>query len=60
MPKLRYVGPIDEIEIAATGQVVKRDGTVEVTQQLAASLLEQPENWERAGSKTSTSEEGEQ
>lgn len=34
-----------EREIAATGDVVKPDGTVEVDKDLGESLCEQPDNW---------------
>ena len=47
--EIRYVGPHDEVGIAATGQIVARDGTVHVDDdELAAALLEQPDNWQPA------------
>ncbi len=45
MPQRVYVGPHDEVEIAATGQVVARGTAVEVDAELAALLDEQPTNW---------------
>lgn len=45
--EIRYVGPHDEVGIAATGQIVARGGTVHVDDdELAAALLEQPDNWQ--------------
>lgn len=47
MKKLRYVGPSDEVQIAATGQIVQRGHQVEVEDdELAKALLEQ-DVWER-------------
>lgn len=43
---IRYVGPYDVVEIAATGQVCDRGGTVDVDDELAERLLEQPDNWQ--------------
>jgi hypothetical protein len=39
--KVTYNGPIDAVEIAATGQVVERGQTVEVPDDLGKSLCEQ-------------------
>lgn len=48
MKKIRYVGPSDEVQIAATGQIVERGHQVEIEDdELAKSLLQQEENWER-------------
>jgi hypothetical protein len=48
MKKIRYIGPEDEVQIAATGQVVPRNHQVEIDDDdLAKSLLEQKDNWER-------------
>lgn len=49
--KVKYVGPIDEVEVTATGAVVKRGGTVEVPDDIGESLLEQAD-WEKPGAKT--------
>lgn len=47
MKKIRYVGPFDQIQIAATGQVVEQNHQVEIEDdELAKSLLEQTDNWE--------------
>lgn len=45
--RIAYVGPFDAVEIAETAQVVERGGTVEVTEDLALRLLDQPSNWSR-------------
>lgn len=45
MPHRIYVGPHDEVELAATGQVVRRGEPVEVDPDLAEQLDEQPANW---------------
>lgn len=50
--KIRYVGPHDEVEIAATGDVVKQNNQVEVDSDLAKSLLQQSV-WEKADAKKS-------
>jgi hypothetical protein len=39
--KVTYNGPIDAVEIAATGHVVERGQTVEVPDDLGKSLCEQ-------------------
>lgn len=38
MPQRTYVGPHDEVELAATGQVVRRGEPVEVDAALAEQL----------------------
>ena len=43
--KIRNVSGFDRM-IAATGQTVEADGTVEVSDELGRSLCEQPANWE--------------
>ena len=46
MPRIRYVGPYDAVEVPALGVVVERDAEVDVADDdLAASLLEQSDNW---------------
>lgn len=45
MPHRTYVGPHDEVEIAATGQTVRRGDAVEVDSDLAELLDQQPQNW---------------
>lgn len=49
--KVRYVGPQAEVEIAATGDLVKQGHQVEVDSELAKSLLEQQDVWEKADRK---------
>lgn len=45
--EIRYVGPHDEVGIAATGQIVARDAVVVIDDaELSAALLEQPDNWQ--------------
>lgn len=47
--RIKYVGPCgDGVEIAATGQVVAKGEVVDVSDELGAGLLEQPENWQPA------------
>jgi len=49
--KLTYIGPHDEVEIEVAPNKwadVKSEGTIEVGDQLAESLLEQPDNWKPA------------
>lgn len=48
--KLKYVGPFDQVEIAATGQWVEQGKTVEVEDAVAKSLLEQS-IWEKVPNK---------
>lgn len=45
MPNRVYVGPHDEVELAATGALVRRGESVEVDADLAEQLDAQPENW---------------
>jgi hypothetical protein len=45
MARRVYVGPHDEVEIAATGDVVRRGESVEVDAELADLLDAQPDNW---------------
>jgi hypothetical protein len=40
-----YVGPHDEVEVAATGDIVRRGEAVDVPEELAQQLDEQPDNW---------------
>lgn len=56
MPKIKYVGVHDEVEIADIGAVCKQGGTVDVPAELAGKpptkddpgegLLAQPDNWQ--------------
>lgn len=59
MKKLTYIGPHDEVEVEVAPNKwaeVKNKGTIEVGDQLAESLLEQPDNWKPA-TKTTKSQE---
>jgi hypothetical protein len=48
MKKIRYVGPNESVQISATGQTVQQNHQVEIEDdELAKSLLEQEDNWER-------------
>lgn len=56
--EIRYCGPHDVVEIAATGQVVARGDTVDVADaELAAALLEQPDNWQPTKAKAAAKPE---
>lgn len=60
LKKITYVGPFDEVEIEAPlggWLTCKRSGTVEVPADLAASLLEQADNWSSSTTKTTTTGE---
>ena len=46
-----YVGPLDAVEIAATGDVVERGKSVEVDRELAEALAAQSD-WKVPGVKT--------
>lgn len=48
--KVKYTGPSAEVEIAATGDVVERGNTVEVSDELGKSLCEQ-DIWEKVSTK---------
>jgi hypothetical protein len=52
MPHRTYVGPHDEVELAATGQVVSRGDSVEVDADLAEQLDAQPDNWAKPNTKS--------
>lgn len=43
--KVRYVGPLDEVEVAGVAETVVKGRLIEVPSELAARLLEQPDNW---------------
>lgn len=45
MRTLIYTGPLEGVEVAATGQTVPYGGTVEVDDALAESLLAQADVW---------------
>lgn len=57
MKKIRYVGPEESIQIAATSQWVQNNHQVEIEDDdLAKSLLEQTDNWERVTAKKESSD----
>ncbi len=43
--EVTYIGPLDAVEIASTGQIVERDETVDVSAEIGAGLLEQTDAW---------------
>lgn len=45
MPRIVYVGPIDEVDIPLVGRSVKRGEPFDVSEDAAARLLEQPDNF---------------
>jgi hypothetical protein len=45
MPRITYVGPIDEVDIPVAGCSVKRGESFEVPAPVADRLLEQPDNF---------------
>jgi len=49
MKRIKYVGPHDAVDVPAAGlEGVKRGAVVEVSNELADSLLEQVDNWRGA------------
>lgn len=44
--KFKYVGPFEEVEIAATGQVVQRGHTVEIDDPDVSAGLDGQDTWE--------------
>lgn len=48
MPTLTYVGPHDEVDVPDAGATCTRGGAIEVSEELAQRLLEQPSNWQPA------------
>lgn len=44
--KFKYVGPFDEVEIAATGQVVERNHTVDIEDPEVSKGLDGQADWE--------------
>ena len=55
--RIKYVGSHDEVEIADTGQVCARGKSVDVPDELAESLLDQPSNWEAVKATTTKNKE---
>lgn len=50
--KVKYIGPHTEVEIAASGDVVKRGETATVSKELGESLCLQEDNWKAVGDDT--------
>lgn len=48
MQHVVYVGPHEEVEVPEADAVVKHGDPVEVSDELAARLLDQPSNWQPA------------
>lgn len=46
MAKIKNVSPLGDLDVPALGLMVKAGATIEITNdEMAASLLEQPQNW---------------
>lgn len=45
MVEVEYVGPLGEVTVPSIGATVAAGGTVKVSAEVAASLLEQVDNW---------------
>ena len=43
--EVEYVGPFDAVTVPAVGAEVSRGGVLKVSPDVAAGLLEQPDNW---------------
>ena len=54
--QLRYIGPFEAVEVPAAGAVVERLKWVEMDTEIARSLLEQEDNWERKPPSTTKKE----
>ena len=51
MPRIKYVGPHDEVEVPSLGVVCARGSSVEVDAGDAKKLTAQPDNWQAVKSK---------
>lgn len=49
MPRIKYVGPHDGVEVPSLGLTFTRGEPVEVDADAAKSLLDQPDNYKSAG-----------
>ncbi len=56
MVEVEYVGPFDEVVVPSIGATVAAGGTVKVSAEVAAGLLEQPDNWREVAAKAAKSE----
>lgn len=50
MPKVRYIGPIDEVDVVGVG-LFKRGDELEVEAATSRALLAQPDNFEAVTTK---------
>jgi hypothetical protein len=50
--QIRYKGPFDQVEVPALDKYVPRLKWIEVDTEIAKSLLEQEDNWERPAPKS--------
>lgn len=48
MVEVEYIGPLGEVVVPSVGATVKAGGSVKVSAEVAAGLLEQPDNWRAA------------
>ena len=46
--QVEYVGVFDEVHVPSVGATVRRGDAVAVSGEVAAGLLEQPDNWREA------------
>jgi hypothetical protein len=58
MARIRNVSAIGALEIPDLGVVVEHGDEIEVTDEVARSLAEQPANWRLVKAKAAKSEEG--
>lgn len=49
MPKIRNVSPFGDLDVPLLGRVVASGETVEVTEEQAELLLQQPDNYQPVG-----------
>ena len=54
--KVTYVGEHDEVEVPDARVLVKQGETVDVPDDIGASLIEQESNWKAAGAKRAAKE----
>ena len=57
MPRIKYVGPFDAVEVSGVGNV-KNGESADVSDTLAKSLLEQSDNWAAEKKPATTKSEG--
>lgn len=60
--KVRYIGPFDQVEIAAAGCIwtADRDTDVDVPDDVAAGLISQLDTWEQSKPAKPAAKKGEQ